>query len=281
MDENKELSRETAPPVEEALKSAGNARNVASDELCGECGLPRSLHKWVPDGTSEVVGALVCPAPAISLPPVEVGPLPHLVEALSQVTSDGAARVPKELIGEAGNREIAETADPGDHKFDSVSLLQDCSCGWRASSRVERQTVEGARAAWKRHVSDIEARAEVGRLTKLINTPEIVDFVKAVQIEAVHQRERWGPDHDDGKSPADWFWLLGYLAGKALNSAIRGDRDKLLHHIITTAAACANWHAQVLGKCDMRPGIKTPVGFTNHDSVQDAAAGENAAGEHR
>lgn len=104
------------------------------------------------------------------------------------------------------------------------------------------------------------SRQEAERLTTLINTPEIIDFVKAVQIEAVHQRERWGTRQDEGKTAADWFWLLGYLAGKALHSDKFGDRDKLLHHVITTAAACANWHAQVLGKCDMRPGIATPAG---------------------
>lgn len=106
----------------------------------------------------------------------------------------------------------------------------------------------------------LATRAEAARLTALINTPELIDFEKAVQIEAVHQRERWGTEHDEGKTAPDWFWLLGYLAGKALHSDKVGDRDKLLHHIITTAAACANWHAQVLGKCDMRPGIAAPAG---------------------
>lgn len=103
-------------------------------------------------------------------------------------------------------------------------------------------------------------RNEAARLTALINTPEIIDFVKAVQIEAVHQRERWGSEHDEGKTAADWFWLLGYLAGKAITADKGGDREKLLHHIVTTAAACSNWHAQVLGLCDMRPGIKAPEG---------------------
>lgn len=89
-------------------------------------------------------------------------------------------------------------------------------------------------------------RHERARLNGLINTPEIIDFVKAVQIEAVHQRERWGSAHDDGKQAPDWFWLLGYLAGKALASWKAGDDEKMLHHIITTAATCANWHAQLL-----------------------------------
>ncbi|HLW51261.1 MAG TPA: hypothetical protein VKW06_00330 [Candidatus Angelobacter sp.] len=100
-----------------------------------------------------------------------------------------------------------------------------------------------------------EASAEVDRLNAVINTPELIDFSKACHVEAVHQRERWGLEHDSGKGPEDWFWLIGYLAGKALCAAKAGDRDKLLHHIVTTAAALNNWHAQVLGASDMRPGI--------------------------
>jgi hypothetical protein len=84
-----------------------------------------------------------------------------------------------------------------------------------------------------------------------INTPEIHDFMKAVENEALHQRDRWGADHDAGKTDADWFWLIGYLAGKAMNKP-----EKALHHIITTAAACLNWHAAKIGAHNkMRPGI--------------------------
>lgn len=54
---------------------------------------------------------------------------------------------------------------------------------------------------------------------------------------------------------ADWFWLLGYLGGKALHAHGAGNAEKAEHHIITTAAACANWHRAVFGKTDMRPGI--------------------------
>lgn len=92
-----------------------------------------------------------------------------------------------------------------------------------------------------------------------LNTPEIHDFAKAIVLEAAHQRERWGTDHDGGKTPADWFWLIGYLAGKALNSVAAKDHDKALHHVITTAAACANWHAAMLGQTNMRPGIEPPA----------------------
>jgi hypothetical protein len=89
--------------------------------------------------------------------------------------------------------------------------------------------------------------------------PEVGDFVEAVQREAAHQRIRWGSYHDAGKTPADWFWLVGYLAGKALHALNEGRVEKGLHHVITTAAVLANWHAAVLGKSNMRPGIVPPA----------------------
>lgn len=160
--------------------------------------------------------------------------------------------------------------------------------------------------------------AEVRRLRTERNTPHTADFLEAVKLEALHQRERWGVDHDAGKTDADWFWLVGYLAGKALragqdalpryrhvkrgttyqllsiaedenrrgtNVAIyRGEDDgkvwsrpsdqffdgrferlppappeKLLHHIISSAAVLLNWHAARTGNdTRMRPGIEPP-----------------------
>jgi len=100
------------------------------------------------------------------------------------------------------------------------------------------------------------AKDRIKELEDLIDTPEIIDFAKAVQLEAAHQRNRWGNKHDDGKTDEDWFWLIGYLAGKVLRD--KDSEDKQLHRIITIAAACANWHAAKLGKTDMRPGIANP-----------------------
>lgn len=77
-----------------------------------------------------------------------------------------------------------------------------------------------------------------------INTPEIGDFLRGVRNEALHQRQRWGSNQDQGKSDNDWFWLINHLAGKAAQAETP---DKRLHHIITTAAACLNWHAARLG----------------------------------
>jgi hypothetical protein len=70
-----------------------------------------------------------------------------------------------------------------------------------------------------------------------------------------HQVERWGTVHDRAKAPADWFWLVGYLGGKALHANAAGDREKALHHTISTAAVLANWWAHIkLGGGTMTPG---------------------------
>jgi len=137
--------------------------------------------------------------------------------------------------------------------------------------------------------------AESRRLTALVSTPELIDFQMAMPLEAVHQQERWGCEHDGGKTPADWFWLIGHLASRALEhhkeaerldgeisnasdpgyevlrKQIAHHREKAVHHCITTAAACANWHMAVVGKISMRPGVDPAVII--------AAAGIAAAGE--
>lgn len=109
--------------------------------------------------------------------------------------------------------------------------------------------------------ADVAAlRQRVLELEQLINTPQTHDWVSAVQLEAAHQIERWGTEQDAGKSPSDWFWLVGYLAGKALASAIAGNVDKAKHHTISTGAALLNWHRHLTGESRlMRPGIAEPT----------------------
>jgi hypothetical protein len=92
-----------------------------------------------------------------------------------------------------------------------------------------------------------ELHAENERLKALINAPEMDAFLRGTHIEAVHQVDRWGTAHDRAKRPADWFWLVGYLAGKALHAATDGDIDKAKHHTISTAAALYNWHCSIAG----------------------------------
>lgn len=98
-------------------------------------------------------------------------------------------------------------------------------------------------------------QAEVARLEALLNTPETQSFLEGTRLEVAHQVERWGTVHDRAKEPADWFWLLGYLSGKALAAHLKGDKEKAMHHCISSAAALANWHAHIaLGGGLMQPG---------------------------
>jgi hypothetical protein len=144
------------------------------------------------------------------------------------------------------------------------------------------QEAETAAHAWQliprirglaRHVRDLRRgnaelaetaahyREDRNRLLALLSTPEIDEFDKAVPLEAGHQILRWGVEKDAGKTWADWFWLVGYLAGKALTAAITGDVDKAKHHCISTAAALRNWHAHLrAGSTVMRPVIDATAG---------------------
>jgi hypothetical protein len=84
-------------------------------------------------------------------------------------------------------------------------------------------------------------RAEVARLHALINNPHTEEFLSAVQYEAAHQRYRFGEAEDRKKSAENWHWLLGKLAGKCLFAVILGDKEKALHHTVSSGAMLANW----------------------------------------
>ncbi|MEW5709786.1 MAG: hypothetical protein AB1830_12920 [Pseudomonadota bacterium] len=114
---------------------------------------------------------------------------------------------------------------------------------WVAAGKMTREKADAEIAAIKAVLESLEA----------INRPELDDFMAAVVNEARHQRARWGAEHDAGKSPEDWLWLVAYLATKAAQAHRYGDRGKYLHHIITTAAACLNWHAYASGQDALRP----------------------------
>lgn len=126
---------------------------------------------------------------------------------------------------------------------------------------TQRNAARDASEYWNKRMAEEAARAEHYRaeleeLKTKLNTPHITDFIESVRIEAVHQVERWGVDHDAGKTRPDWITLMVYLLGKACKAHFERERDKLLHHIITTAAALMNWHAAEIGADNrMRPGI--------------------------
>lgn len=105
-----------------------------------------------------------------------------------------------------------------------------------------------------------DAERRVKELEALINSPETTDWMAGVPLEAAHQVKRYGVNHDAGKSPSDWFWLIGYLSGKALASAMLGNIEKAKHHTISTGAALLNWHRALTGEnTAMRPGIMPPA----------------------
>lgn len=124
--------------------------------------------------------------------------------------------------------------------------------------------------------------AELRRQHALLNTPELLSFRDGVVLEAAHQRERWSSIKDGEKSALDWFQLVISLSTRAaehhkeaerlthllptaglqssnLKQQIDYHREKAVHHTITCAAACANWHAAVLGLTNMRPGVDPAV----------------------
>jgi hypothetical protein len=97
------------------------------------------------------------------------------------------------------------------------------------------------------HDNGLALLAEVNRLRKILDTPLLEPFAAAVISEAKHQVYRWGQDQDSQKTAYDWFWTLGYLGGKAAQSAAAGDIDKARHHTITAGALLANWHRHISG----------------------------------
>lgn len=128
--------------------------------------------------------------------------------------------------------------------------------------RLKTLLDESAAALSREREARERAEGEVGRLTSLIDTPHTADFMGAVPLEAAHQIKRWGVEHDDGKAPEDWFWVVGYLAGKALHHAKAGNVEKAKHHTISTAAVMLNWFRRLSGDDQtFRPGIAEPKGY--------------------
>jgi len=79
------------------------------------------------------------------------------------------------------------------------------------------------------HTELLEAKAERDRLLLLVNSPQTNEFLESVRTEAAHQVERWGYAHDRSKSAEHWFWLVGYLAGKALRAATEKPLPRYQH----------------------------------------------------
>ncbi|MDR6381779.1 hypothetical protein [Paraburkholderia caribensis] len=91
--------------------------------------------------------------------------------------------------------------------------------------------------------------AEIARLNAIINTPHSDDFLQGVSIEAEYQRQLHGVDAEDCRYDwPQWFWVVGYLVGKAFAACKARDAEKAKHHLVTSAALLANWHNVMSGK---------------------------------
>lgn len=154
--------------------------------------------------------------------------------------------------------------NPDDAGFDRLARGKGCgACSWTGVDleTFTRQKVENAVLDAQRAADEALAavRRELDLVRGLRDTPQTADFLQAVAFEADHQVARWGSKHDAGKTHEDWFWLLGWLIGKAVHAANSNNKDKALHHTISSAAALLNWHRAISGApTTMRPGILPP-----------------------
>jgi hypothetical protein len=168
------------------------------------------------------------------------------------VSSSVAESLARDLAAMRNERDVLKAnvtelqAELGNLRY----CLKRCADGERAL-RMQLAIAQGGVAGWK-------SRAEAAE--KLLKTPELHDFARGVVLEAAYQIYRWGVEDRKNKTPTDYFWLVGYLAGKALRAALAGDTDKALHHCISTAAALANWHASLKGAFTVKAGIDAPEG---------------------
>lgn len=122
----------------------------------------------------------------------------------------------------------------------------------------------------------LQAAAEITRLRALINNPHTEEFLSAVQYEAAHQRYRFGEAEDRQKSAENWRWLLGKLAGKCLRAVILGDKEKALHHTVSSAAALSNWFQAIkldTSGCGEGLDLDLPSLVTSESESRDVALG--------
>lgn len=88
----------------------------------------------------------------------------------------------------------------------------------------------------------VDYKKKYENLRALVNRPHIKHFLLSATLEAAHQRDRWGEEHDQSKNPEMWFWSIKHLASKALVAYKAGDLGKAKHHTISSPALLAHWH---------------------------------------
>lgn len=147
-----------------------------------------------------------------------------------------------------------------------VSYQEDNAEAWKwGEAQFDRVQAAEAQLA--------DERMEHNLLKEMLSRPQVDEFLDGVVSEAAHQRQRWGDAHDRDKSAESWYWLVGYLSGKAVRSAIEGDRDKARHHTISSAAVLFQWWKAIHASAN---GVG---GDTDLDPVARAHNPANGGGE--
>jgi len=104
--------------------------------------------------------------------------------------------------------------------------------------------------AWVRGIlaDGLDLITEVETLRAALDPTDDLPFIEQVQAEIAYQQTRWSAA-DDAKTDSDWFWLVGYLVGKAFHDV----RRKRVHHLVAAAAALGNWHAAAVKRGEHLP----------------------------
>ena len=83
------------------------------------------------------------------------------------------------------------------------------------------------------------------------DTPVLYDFARAVAHEAQYQRTLHA-EADATKTPLEWMETLLLLVAKSRAYDDEGNTEKAMHHLITSAAVLASWHAQLVASLKNR-----------------------------
>ncbi len=82
-------------------------------------------------------------------------------------------------------------------------------------------------------------------LERLINNPEIENFLEGVKLEAAHQIERWGLEKEERNPPHHYILVMAKILGKMSTDIFDRDVEKFKHHCIAVAAEMHNLHRQI------------------------------------
>jgi hypothetical protein len=237
----------------------------------------RQASDWVADLRDEEISHIYL-AMHGARPPMKIIPAQPIVFETGEPMQSTTPSTPMDICevcsgaGDDGHGHICGKCDgaggyPGSDLLSRLQQVRDLieepafitvSTGFARYNADERDLILRAVIEAADKLSSLQKETDTLKAER--DTPQVVEFAEAVQLEAWHQRDRWGADHDAGKTPFDWFWLVGYLAQKAASAQVAGDADKALHHTISTAAALANWHLAISGAHNrMVPGAPLPT----------------------